>query len=199
MKKLLALVFLSCFVATASFAQQFGIRAGMNVSNVSADLDDMDIPTDSRAGIQLGVMGGVPLSGNLHLNGALLFNQKGFSVDLLGVEARNSFNYLEVPLNLQYKAELAAVKLFVEGGPYFAYALGGTSKIGDEEEKIEWGSSGGELKRIDSGVGIGAGIEISKFRVGVNYNLGISDLSNDDEEELKNGVFGINVAYFFLN
>ena len=71
----------------------------------------------------------------------------------------------------------------------------------DETETIEWGSDAEEddLKRLDFGVSIGAGVELNALQIGLFYNLGLANISSytDDGATIQNRGLGLSVAWFF--
>ena len=67
----------------------------------------------------------------------------------------------------------------------------------EEETDIEFGSGDDQTKSTDTGVGIGAGVKVSKLIANVNYNMGLSNLSNDDEIEEKTKVVQVSLAVLF--
>ena len=74
-------------------------------------------------------------------------------------------------------------------------------KTEKEKEDVEWGSEKGksDLKRLDFGLTIGAGVEIDLFQIGLGYNLGLANISpyNDGGMKINNRVIGLSVGYKF--
>lgn len=69
--------FLACALLISSIfsAQQFGIKGGMNVSNLS--YNDSQVDTSSKIGFNAGVLYNLPLSSQVSLQPELLFNNVG--------------------------------------------------------------------------------------------------------------------------
>lgn len=67
--------------------------------------------------------------------------------------------------------------------------------IGEDEGDIEFGSAEDEMKGTDIGLSFGAGFKPGKLRLALNYDLGLSNLSNVDDNTLKNGAFIVSVGY----
>ena len=112
-------------------------------------------------------------------------------------EVITRMNYLDIPMNLLYKVDLSGAKLLLQAGPNLGIGLNGKEKYDDEEEDIEFGSDDDQLKRLDLGLNLGVGAEIQQVQVALNYTLGLSNISNYDEADLKNNVLSLSVTYLF--
>ncbi|GAA3961250.1 porin family protein [Hymenobacter antarcticus] len=147
MKKLFStgLAASALLLATSAQAQiSFGPRVGLNVTNLSYDLDGEDEPSSKY---QYGAQVGATLNaqfGNLSVQPSLLFTMKGDQAKSSGSES-NTFggqtfsytyetkqslrlNYLELPVNLVYSTNGAEGGFQVFAGPYVALGLSGKVK-----------------------------------------------------------------------
>ncbi len=209
MKKITKLVLFFALIAIAcpSFAQSIGIKAGLNMANMLVKDDDETYSDDyeMKPGLHLGVVAELPLSDPIALEAGLLFSMKGFKMEENGVEAETNLNYLDIPVNLKAGFDVGNAKLIALAGPYFGIGLSGKTKIeggGEEiEEDIEWGNDEVEddLKRLDFGLGLGAGVEFGAIGVSAVYNLGLSNISPFTEGGYKvsNRAIQVSVSYFF--
>ncbi len=195
-QKLTLICVLSILISNAN-AQMIGIKAGLSLSNAQYEYTSTSISTSNLIGVQVGLIGEVPISNEIFLNSGVLFSQKGTKMSLLGVEVKFPINYLEIPFNLAYKYDMGTAKLFAQAGPYLGVGLSAKMKGGGEEETIDFGSDIDQMKKIDIGVNFGGGLEIKKIQLGINYGLGLTNLSNDPDELMKNGVLSLSVALFF--
>ncbi|MCM1107732.1 MAG: PorT family protein [Clostridium sp.] len=137
----------------------------------------------------------------------------------ISAEATNSINVLalRIPVNLVYKVQIndkLAIKPFT--GIYLRANLMGKAKeeldmnipsqyqqyvdpsdynykntynVFDEDDM----GKGGTWNRVQAGWQIGATLDINKFNVGIGYALDFNEIY----EEVKNGIFSINVGYNF--
>lgn len=121
--------------------------------------------------------------------------------------------YLEIPLTGRFTADLGGIQLYGLAGPYVAIGVGGKYKyemelsipgLSEKEsgsEKINWGSDEDEddLKRLDMGLNIGGGIQIGQISAGLQYGLGLANVSpgTDGGAKAKNRVFSITLGYRF--
>ena len=147
MKKFkLLLIMVALIFSVKTFAQvKFGIKAGGNLCNMKFDIDrDFgDEPdTKTKMGFHVGLITDIPLlESTFSLQPALLFSNKGYSVDFekmlddefddIGVDmddyegyVRLNYNYIELPINLVYKNS----GFQISAGPYFAVGIGGSFK-----------------------------------------------------------------------
>ena len=92
MKKLCTILTIVALTTTISFAQTFGVNAGLNLANLTpgsdmkADMDDIEATSNMIIGISVGATGTFELSDVLDLNAGISYIQKGatLSVDFTG-------------------------------------------------------------------------------------------------------------------
>ena len=200
-QKLLIIGALLLLVANVE-AQRIGIKGGISLSNADVVFADLARTTDNITGMQVGIIGEAKLFPAIYVNSGLLFTQKGFSNNVTTPIASGHIriNYLEVPLNLEFKVDVGPVALFAQAGPYVAYGINAKNVFEDssmEPVKIEFGDNIYDLKRLDYGASIGAGVEMSVLQIGANYSFGMDNISNIEAIEITNGVFGIWAAILF--
>lgn len=189
MKKLSLLLVFVGLVAFSSFGQRIGVKAGLNMATVAMD---GDVDTKMLPGIHLGAVAEFEFSENLAFEPGLLFSQKGTDYDVDG-DMKTRLSYLDIPLNLRYKMG----NFFAQAGPQIGIGLSGTQEFGDEEEDIEFGSDDDQLKRLDFALSFGVGMNFNQFQVSANYGLGLANLSNWDDDDLKNRVISVSLGYYF--
>lgn len=191
-----------------SYAQSFGIKGGLNLSNMLAKDNSQTYNSKMIPGIHVGAIFGIPLSGeSIFLEPGIFFNMKGTKVQEGGYSETFSLNYLDIPLNLKAVFGSDMIKGYGTLGPYIGVGLSGkdkwssTSGNDNGSETIKWGNDADNdlLKRLDFGVGIGAGVIFGNLLIGVNYNLGLANVSSDtsDGMKLNNKVLQISLGYLF--
>lgn len=177
-------------------AQRAGIKAGLNLSQAVYEVEGLGISTSNLVGFQAGLVGEMSFTENVHLNSGLLYSVKGVKLSFLGVDVDFPISFLELPLNVAYKHDLGNARVYAQSGPYVGLGISAKSKSGDDVEDVEFGSAGNELKKWDYGFNFGVGIEIERAQVGVSYGLGLANLSNSSDAEIKNGVLSFTFAFF---
>lgn len=198
MKKV-TLLFAAIAVAFSVQAQSVGLKAGATFANWNGDeaIDEMK----SKAGLVFGVFADLNLGdGGFAIHTGIDYQQKGFKVDEDGYKETNTLNYLVIPVRAAYNIDAGPVVIFVEAGPYLGLGLSGKSKfeiegIGEDEADLDFGSADDEISGTDFGLSFGGGVKVSKLRAALNYDLGLSSLSNVEETDIKNGVFMITLGY----
>lgn len=217
----LFLIVIAIMMATDKlFAQEFGVKAGFNSSNmlVVDDSDLVDADFNMKAGFHIGVTAEFPLTEMFSLETGLLLSTKGviskdrFTDEDIGLiyEYKANLNplYLDIPITAKASFDIGGAKIYGVFGPYLGIGLSGKIKQemrinGDttlsEEIDIEWGSDeeSSNLKRVDYGLIIGAGVELNSVQIGLNYSLGLANISTVTDVKVNNRVLGISIGYKF--
>jgi len=206
------LIVLLAAVLTASYAQAqttFGVRAGLNLTNVYQKGDDGNMKgLDWIPGFQIGVIADYPLLEDLSFQPGILFATQGAKAEASssGYKAKVTINlnYIQIPINLQYKHELDNKVLLVQAGPYLGYGIGGkqkaeisqgTTKVSDSR-KIKFGSGDdADYKAFDFGLGAGAGLQLGNLQAVLGLNYGLAKLNTDGKA--KNIGLALTLTYFF--
>ena len=211
----LCIVALMLTIVTESFSQTFGVKAGLNLSNMLIKDDDDTYSDDFKMnpGFHIGPTVEFPINEIFSFESGLLLSTKGFKLsekETYGGETyeykqKVNLFYLDIPLTAKATYDIGGVKIYGTFGPYIGLGLSGKSKYEEDgdtnEEDINFGSDEDEddLKRLDYGLTAGAGIELNYIQIGINYGLGLANISiyNDDGSKFNNRVLGISVGYKF--
>ena len=207
----IAVIFLLTLAFQSSAQVKFGLKAGLNLSNmVDKDKDEIySKDFKSNPGYHFGVTAEYALDDKLSIEPALLFSKKGYkmSESYSGVDSKTlvNLNYLEIPINGIYKIDLGETKLKIHAGPYLGFALSGKMKTTvtgepDETTTIKIGSgTNKDIKGLDFGLNVGAGLEFGVIEFGLQYGIGLANLTNSTVASAvqKNKVFSVSVGYKF--
>lgn len=167
-----------------SFAMQaqgldFGIKAGANFSNFSGDLN-----TDGITSFHAGAVVELNLVPTFSIQAEGLFSSQGAKYDD-GIEAARDIDLSYISVPVLAKFYVLPEKLSVMAGPQFSFLV-------DEAEEAF------ETKSFD--LAASAGVEL-KIIAGLfaqaRYNIGLSNVSDNDEIDIKNNVFQLSVGYYF--
>lgn len=211
MKKTFLLLFLLT-AAFKTFSQKttFGIKAGFNFTNQAITGDNTFLSPQNTAGFQIG---GIIDLGFKHfsLQPGILFTTKGteFKVDqydeninYIGSSiSRIKLYYIEVPINLLYKLPISSGKVYLGGGPHLGYGISGSMKGGltggSTQTNLTFGNNG-DYKNPDFGINFIGGYEFKqRLTLDMGYELGLINISNAKNREVKNQVLNFSVGYFF--
>jgi hypothetical protein len=171
------IVLLFAGIITAQAQLKFGLKAGVNLSNVSLDgklTDNLEV--ENLTGFQVGplVEFTVPLIG-IGFDAAVLYSNEGFKLNAvtfensgttIQTEAKNyKSNNLLIPVNLKYKLTFLGVAgVYATAGPYAKFSLDGDLK--DQYKSKSFGA----------GLNFGLGAELlNHLQIGVNYQLGLTE------------------------
>jgi hypothetical protein len=179
-------------------AQRFGIKGGVNFANVAISTSGVSISPSSITGFQAGPVIECNLNNSLYLNSGVLYSLKGFKIKSGTDKMQETFNYLEIPVNVAYKFPTGGnMDFFIQAGPYLAYAASGKTKLNDVSVDLDFKEQG--IKRFDYGLGFGAGLDLGALVASINYQLGLNNLNDDSTTEgsIKNKVFQVSLAYMF--
>lgn len=179
---------------------KFGVKAGLNINNISQNLaeSDWEAATIMRLAYNVGLTADFGLSDVLSLQSGLMLTSKGFSYDLkeefdedIDGYFRFCYNYLEVPINFAYKIS----DFQVYAGPYVAIGIGGKMKYdvsfdGESESdeaklKPAFGEvSDGDLaddedaySALDYGLNFGIGYQVGPILINAGYSLGLGNVT----------------------
>ncbi|MDF1696925.1 MAG: porin family protein [Saprospiraceae bacterium] len=180
-KTLLSLLCVAAFTLTGY--SQIGFKAGINLANQTLEASGISFEPGSTVGFVLGVNYSASLSEAISLRPGLSFSSKGSEFDFLGTSLKNTFNYLEVPIDVVYNAG----NLSVHAGPYLGLLMSASSDGQDIKD---------EVKSSDFGLNLGLGYNFSQVGVGVQYGLGLANIDDsEDDGTVKNKVLSIYVTY----
>ncbi|WP_242693446.1 porin family protein [Sabulibacter ruber] len=212
MKKL----FILAFAVIASYAAQaqstFGIKGGLNYSNLSGDLKDEE-RFNNKVGFNAGVYFNAPVIGDFFsIQPEVLYSNKGYKFDdkvettLLGEEYRYegsaNFNYIDVPV----LARIKAGGLFFEAGPQVSYLLSVNDKTktfrnGEEVDRNVSEKSKSGYSDFEVGYAAGLGFATANgFSLGLRYNGAFTDLTDDtpargDFKDARHSLFQLQLGF----
>lgn len=188
--RLISLIMILLLSAPLAIAQStdkakmsFAILGGVNLQNLNGkDINGDKLTNDMIVGFHAGVNVQMPIAPQFFFQPGLLFTTKG-AKDTNGSSTKLS--YIELPLNLVYKALLGNGKFMLGFGPYLGYAI-----------KI----NGGDYKAFDAGGNIFAGYELAGgIFFQLNTEIGMLDINDGNPlyKSVKNTGFGLSIGYRF--
>lgn len=204
MKRNVLTVLLMLF-AVAGFSQiSFNVKTGLNLSSyMGENTEDLGF----KPGFRLGVGMEYQFTDLVSLQPTLFISQKGVkeSTELTkGLKGDMTINqwYMELPVNAQLRFNLADdINLIGATGPYLAVGVAGKKKFEGgafgESASVSYDTFGeNAYRRFDAGWNIGIGVEINRFIVSLDTQLGFCKLY-DSEDASRNVNIGLLVGYKF--
>ena len=222
--KLFSLVMILALAGSVAMAQDvskmsFGVKGGVNFQNLNGkDISGDKLENDMLIAYHAGADVQIPIAPQFYFQPGLLYSLKGAknTYTLAGTEYTSStkLSYIEMPLNLVYKALLGKGYFMLGFGPYVGYGVsgkviteGGSSTV---DQKIEFQNvveTGDDptvpyYKAFDVGGNIFAGYEMaSGLFFQFNTQLGMIKINpeykilSDDKSSVKNTGFGLSLGY----
>ena len=183
MKKIILLLIVVFATGLTALAQtNFRICAGYNMATWGFGGNDA---TTWISGFNVGISTDIGKGEKVCFRPGFYFSAKGYGHDD-NVVPYVKLHYLEMPLLSVFKIRLGDnAKLEMQAGWYFAYGVGGKTKvqkgaeyssdnhsinIGYVKEKSFGGNS--EEDRFDTGINAGVGINVYRFYIGTSYDFG---------------------------
>jgi hypothetical protein len=187
---------------TPKVFSSFGIKGGLNLSNISNNTTDIHFSPQMKSGfhgglslnLRFGSQTGDKINrGIFGLQSELLFSNQGFMVDDNAI----NFNYVTVPLmlKLHFGNSSSRQNFHIEFGPSFSYLVAvspSSTVIGNEYDIRLSDLTNGK----DIGVSAGIGYETDfGLVIGARYTHGLSDMANN--LLWKNSVIAVSLGWKF--
>ena len=198
MKKIFTLVTLvvALFAANTANAQlKFGLKGGLNITNMSFDSGVVDQSNQEGFFVGPTVKFSIPVVG-LGFDLAALYDQRDAKIDDTTVSQRS----INIPLNLRYNIGLGDLaSVYLAAGPQFGFNVG-SKNIGIVDEVSNF-----KFKDSNLSVNLGAGVNlISHLEIGFCYNIACGKTGEfqmlkgvTDAVKAKNNSWQISAAYYF--
>ena len=215
MKKLIAIsaaILMAALLTTDADAKRFGIKAGVNVT----DLNVENVESVGALGYQAGISWQFDLPLGFAIQPDILYHVKATKFDQ--VESQLGFGYVEVPVNIQWGLRLAdrKVRIFAQASPFVGYAVAQTGdfdsvfdqmgvdkelldKVGVNTDSIDkWAN----VNRFSYGAGLGAGVQLGFLQLTAQYNWNFGNsIKGEDFDSLFNksnfGGYTVSLAFMF--
>lgn len=193
-------------VTAASAQVNLGVKGGVNMSNFYGDeLSDKN----TKIGFHIGLSADYDFMYNSAIQTGLFFTTKGakYKGSLGSVSGEISVNpmYLQLPVHYAYKLDVSpGTRIVFHAGPYAAYGVGGKTKFkvsseGGSAERDGENVFGSNklLKPFDAGLGLGVGAEFGPMVLDLGWDMGLVNISNTSNGNIKNQNAYLSVGYKF--
>ncbi|OOG68887.1 porin family protein [Flavobacterium sp. A45] len=181
MKKIiLSAVAVLAFGFTNAQGVKFGVKAALNVSTLTGDVDD----ASSLVGFQVGGFAEIKVSEKFAVQPELMFSTQGSES-----EGENfNLDYINIPVMAKY---YVAKSFSVEAGPQIGFLVSAEYEGEDVKDFVS---------STDFSFNFGAGYDFTEnLSAGLRYNLGLTNVYDVDisDDSVKNGVFSVSLGYKF--
>jgi hypothetical protein len=165
----------------------------------------------SKFGVGGGLLLNCPIGEKLAFNAEINYVEKGFvykglirtNNGAVNGDVTGKFNYLEIPVSIDFGFPVGVGRLSFGGGASLAFALSGKTAYRAAgyqplDQEVKFGSAAGEMKSMDIGVNMYAMYLMDKgWYMKMGYTLGVSNLANASGSELYNRNLIFQVGYAF--
>lgn len=202
MKKLLLTLTAIVALSVAASAQiSLGVKGGLNLAKATGD--DAD-GTDGRTSFHFGAYLTLDVSEKFSIQPELLYNSVGaknkstdFDPDFGDITTEETYklNYISVPVMFLYKI---TPQFNIQAGPQFSFLASAKDKY---EISYDGGSTSGDedikdqFKGLDLGFNVGLGANFGKLNASARYCLGLSNIADAEDADLKNSVIQVSLGY----
>lgn len=192
------------FVATAASAQdriKFGVKAGLNLSDIIKGDGNNNFDTKVKTGFNAGVTVEIPLIAGLAFTPEVLYSQKGYKLTSSLGEFRQTTSFIDVPILASFRL---GSSFNIVAGPQVSFLLSTKNKFENgfgtvEQTNVERDSD--RFKKSLVGGLIGFRYDVNeKFDIHGRYAL---DFQKNNENgtsstpEFRNQVFSVGVGIKF--
>jgi hypothetical protein len=192
MKKLILILFVLCSAFTAGAQIQFGVKAGLNIANLTMSGIQYGASTSSRADFNGGVLASLPLFSSFYLQPELMYSGQGLSYSNSTANGTANYGYLNLPVLFKYQH---ASGLFAETGPQIGFLLSAKDKGNGNTVDIK-----SQTQSIDFSWAFGIGYKLQSIPMGIDlrYSLGLTNVYKYSGSGTgKNSVFQFGLFYLF--
>lgn len=203
------------FFSTAALSQSrpnpvtFGISAGAHLNTINGkNATGGSLNHDMKLGFNGGVNAEFPMRNGFYLQPGVEFRQEGAELEN---GSKLSLSYVNIPVNLMYKAPLTTGRVLVGFGPYVGFGIDGKMEAPDGTERdVVFNNTysvadAGDLqfRKMDAGANFIAGYEFrNKISAAIKAQLGLIDINtdtklSDDKTSYRNTGFGLSLGYRF--
>ncbi len=183
----------SCLIVVALFggesvamAQRVsgGVKGGVSFANFSHN-SSQDEDLDWRTGITAGAFVTLPVAEPFSVQLEGLFTQKGAAFNQFGVTGTTKLDYFEVPVLFVFSTappRSGGTSIQVFGGPAVAFKISakGTGSFEGETTNVDIPDE--DIKSVDLGVAVGAGVAFGRLTIDGRYTIGLSNISTDESD-----------------
>ena len=203
MKKFFTLVVLLATITVAQAQVKFGVKGGLNLTNMKFDNSVVDKSNQTGFFIGPTLNFTLPVVG-LGIDASALYDQRSAKIE--GSEDKLKQQSIQIPVNLRYGFGLGnTASLYIFAGPQFGFNIGDKS-ANIVDNALEW-----RLKDSNLSANVGVGLMLlNHLQVSANYNIALgttgetnvlssttSTVANLVTGKTKANAWQLSVAYFF--
>lgn len=197
MRKLILPLLALLFLATPLSAQYFGLRAGVNATNATIDISDLEVNTSGETNLMLGLFVDLPIAGDVFsIQPEINYLNRGYSYDIQvgGNEFSQTLTYFDLAAlaKLNFGRE-EGLGFYLGAGPTFSYALNGTVTDINGERDVDFDADNVNRSGLNLTGVAGLTFDIGlKLFVEARYAGAVSNLFDNEDTDVRQRYVGIN-------
>ncbi len=199
-----AVLMITLFAATAQ--TRLAVKAGYNHNTARIHIRDVEQPTGSQPGINLGLQVKADFEPPLHFTGLMSYNMRGFTLKPLTGDTNKletKTHYLNLAPLLSYDiATRKTQHITLTAGPMAGLGISGTQKITRggvvNSSKMNFSTSA-NYGLFDLAIYSSVGYHFNKVFLEASYYLGFVSINNNEETDrtnIKNRGLGLSLGYY---
>jgi hypothetical protein len=190
---------IALFAGTAAAQDvQYGLKAGLNVSNIGFTAEDVTVLPGARAGLVVGGYAERALRDGWSGVAEVLLTMKGSKLDVPGTDPKVRLTYLEVPVLA--RAELLgprSSRVHLYAGPAFAFKVG--ENVDPDLDDDDDTSGDDVFQPFDFSLAFGGSVLIREISVDVRYTMGLVNVADEDDFDIgltaRNRTFSVMIGW----
>ncbi len=208
MKKLFLIALISLAASNINAQVTWNVKVGGGMSFITGSNDRGE--EKGKLVMKGGFGAEFPLGSNFILMPSVEYAQKGWKWEYTmsnddKTEVTTTLHYVQVPVMMAYRVNMAKTNMTLKFGPYVAYCVNGKSKeknYGTYEDTFEYdffGENGDKAKRTDVGIIGGLDFELHRFVIGVEYEKGFRNILRyyNSDKKVTNSSLYMTLGYKF--
>ncbi len=200
MKKIITCLFALTFAYSIS-AQQLGVQAGLDLTNLNLSSSDTSVTFDMGTGYSFGVHTTIELSDQIQFKPGLLYaHRTATSTDeiMMGIDVKVTWktDYIDIPLNFGY---MVSDNITINAGPYVSLLLAAKADV-EALGQTETEDIKEDTESMDYGINLGLTYNINEtMMINAGYALGMASIIDEGDDKLTFSAIRISFGYVFGN
>ncbi|MDR3714278.1 MAG: porin family protein [Puia sp.] len=199
MKKLVFVFIAAGFSFSTANAQgsiQFGVKGGLNLSNVSVSNGYHGYSYSSLADFNAGLFLKLPVARFFSIQPEVYYSAQGFRFDDgtgTGGTVSEHVNYLQIPVLAKFTSRSG---FFAETGPQLGIKLNAKDKENGVSDDVSGAYNSADFSWV---FGVGYKVPAAPVALDLRYNAGITNIANDPNYGSGYGQYGVRNGVFQLD
>ena len=188
----------------SAFAQEIGVKGGINVARLTPEEEDEAPLLDSRLAFTGGLWVRLPVSSRVSFQVEGLYSGQGVKMSIPAIEdfpggkSEIRLGYLQIPLLARgdFGGAGSSTRFYAGGGLAPSFNLTARASVMVEAQDDITRDVGDQVKPFDLGLLAGAGVAFGRVVVEGRYLHGLLHINEDDngDDRIKNRVFSVTIG-----